>query len=67
MIMRAWRGCLSGESIVTVEIAIGCCVLAAALGTVTFFFLWSRRTIGRIAAKGPGTAREVAQELNGDD
>jgi len=67
MIMRARRGRPFWESIVTVDIMIGCCVLAAALGTVTFFFLWSRRTIGRIAAKGPGTAREVAQELNGDD
>jgi len=51
---------------VTLDIMIGCAVLLASLGTLTFFFLWSRRAIDRIAEKGAGSAREVTRELNGD-
>ena len=47
------------------DIAIGCVVVAAAVGLVTYLVLWSRRTIDRIAQSDSSTAREIVNELRG--
>ena len=42
---------------------LGCVVIVAALGFITYLVLWSRRTIDRIAESGLRTAREIVREL----
>jgi uncharacterized membrane protein YccC len=42
---------------------LGCVVVVAALGLITYLVLWSRRTIDRIAKSGLRTAREIVREL----
>ncbi len=47
-------------------VIIGCVVILAALGVITYLVLWSRRTIDWIANRRLRSAREIVKELRGD-
>ncbi|MFC1462548.1 hypothetical protein ACFLQU_02975 [Verrucomicrobiota bacterium] len=48
----------------TPDIIFGCVVLFMALGLNAALALWGRRTIGKIADKQLGSARDIVQELD---
>lgn len=49
------------DAVVVVVVVIG------ALGSMGYLVWWSRRTIERIARKGPSSAREILRDLEGDE
>jgi hypothetical protein len=48
------------------ETIVGCVVIVASLGLLTYLVLWSRRAINRIARSRSRSAREIDRELRGD-
>ncbi len=44
------------------DTVLGCAIVAGALIVLTLLVLWSRRSIGRIARNGFGSARELHAE-----
>ncbi len=48
------------------NVVVGCVIIAGALALLTFLVLWSRRSIGRIARNGYGSARELRGEVRDD-
>ena len=46
-----------------VNAVVGCVLIVAALGLLTYLVLWSRRTIDRIAGSDGRSAREIDREL----
>jgi len=60
--------CVDGVSLLyvvgmDVNAVVGCALIAAALGLLTYLVLWSRRTIDRIAGSDGRSAREIDREL----
>jgi hypothetical protein len=51
---------------VSTDAVVGLVVLVLALALAAGLVLWSRRTINVIAKKGLTSARDIAQELNGN-
>jgi len=51
---------------VDINAILGCAVVAAAIGLITYLLLRSRRSIERIARNGFGSVREIHKELDTD-
>ena len=56
-----------GRRIVETDAVVVVVVVIGALGSMGYLVWWSRRTIERIARKGPSSAREILRDLEGDE